>query len=246
MQKMTESLITGFSQTDAARVETHFKKLVPHLETNQFVIVGGLAIRYHLASKGINYPIRPFNDLDLITKSANVVHPSVTEDFLVYHYHPQKRDTFYIVLVDPESKTKVDIFDYQFPPQEIVKVPFSGQLVNLPSMEDQLVKVALDIQRISEVARVDPKMFTDMRLLTQIADMKKADELWRKWNFKQHPSTIQQAIDRVEKIKNEHPEWLQKSPFRKPNPYSCPDCVQTKDFPITDMKKIYEILGHIE
>jgi len=45
--------------------------------------------------------------------------------------------------------------------------------------EDQLVKTVFDIQRISQENKVDPKQFIDTRLLMKVADMEKANEIWR-------------------------------------------------------------------
>lgn len=63
---MERGLIRGFSESETQRIQRHLEKLFPHLEQGRFTIVGGLAIRYHLIERGINYPNRPFNDLDII------------------------------------------------------------------------------------------------------------------------------------------------------------------------------------
>lgn len=242
------NLINGFNETDNKRIETHLNKLFPYLDKEKFVIVGGLAIRYHLALKGIDYHIRPFNDLDIIMESMEAIDPNVTKEFMVYHYHPhQKNGTFYLVLIDPESKTKIDIFDYKdVPPESIVKVPFGKELIKVVSIEDQLVKTVIDIQRISETAKVDPKQFIDTTLLSQIADMNLANKIWGRKNNPQWPTNIKDAIKRANKIKNEHPEWVQEKPFRKPKPYICPDCVNDSQFPLTPMATIYEALQYVE
>lgn len=80
-------LTKGFSEVESIKVEKHLSKLIPHLTPNKFVIVGGLAIRYHLQKAGIPYPDRPFNDLDIIVENIDVVHPDITKDFLTYHFH---------------------------------------------------------------------------------------------------------------------------------------------------------------
>lgn len=235
-------LVSGFSESESERINKHLSKLLPHLTPNQFVIVGGLAIRYHLQQAGIAYPPRPFNDLDIIAESVDVVHPDITNDFLVSHFH-QKDDFFYFALVDEETRTKVDIFDYEKPPDKVIEVPFGEGFVKIVSIEDQLAQTVYDIQRISEQAKVDPKQFLDARLLSQIADMAKADEIWKKRRNPEYPESITNAIKRAEAIKQEHPEWVQKSPFRKPKPYHCPDCVKSEEFPLTPMDRTYEILG---
>lgn len=238
-------LVKGFSEEDSKRIEKHLAKLIPHLTQNKFVIVGGLAIRYHLRQAGIPYPARPFNDLDIIAESLGVVHPDIKNDFLVYHFH-QKGDSFYFAFVDEETKTKVDIFDYENPPDKVIEVPFGNRSVKLASMEDQLAKTVYDLQRISEEFKVDPKQFLDAKLLSQIADTARADELWKRIRKKEHPESIIDAVQKAESIKQRHPEWVKKSPFRKPSPYHCQDCVKSEEFPLDSMDRIYNVLGNIE
>lgn len=238
-------LFTAFSESESERIDRHLSKLVKHLTTDRFVIVGGLAIRYHLQQAGIAYPPRQFNDLDIIAESLDVVHPDIKDDFLVYHFH-QAEDSFYFALVDEETRTKVDIFDWEKPPDKVVEVPFNNTTIKVVSVEDQLAQTVYDIQRISEETKVDPKQFLDAQLLSGIVDMKRADELWKKRRNTEYPKSISDAIQRAESIRQEHPQWIQKNPFRKPQPYDCPGCVKSTKFPLDSMDKIYRVLGYIE
>ena len=238
-------LIRGFTEPESERIGTSLSKLVEHLTPDRFVIVGGLAIRYHLQQAEIPYPPRPFNDLDILAESFDVVHPDIKNDFLVYHVH-QRKDSFYFAFVDEESRTKVDIFDYEKPPGRTLEIPIGNGTVRIVSVEDQLSTTVYDLQRISEKAKVDPKQFLDATLLSQIADMEVADTEWKRRRTREHPESIVDAIQRAEEIRREHPEWTQQSPFKKPKPYQCPDCIQSEQFPLDSMGKIYEILGIVE
>lgn len=239
-------LVVGFTKSDEIRVDTCLKRLIPHLKKDQFAIVGGLAIRHHLFCAGIKYPKRPFNDLDIIVKSADTVLPSVINDFLVAHYHPQKGSSFYIVLIDTASKTKVDIFDYTQGPKELVRVAFHEYIVNMQSIEDQLVKTVLDTLKVVDKKVVDPKQFQDARLMMQAADMEEAQENWQSRNFKKYPSSLIKALEKAEEIVMKNPDLSKEKPYRKPKPYICPDCVSTQHFPLTSMRAIYKTLGYIE
>lgn len=236
-------LVIGFFGEEKERIVTHLQRLLPYLKSGEYVIVGGLAIRYHLLSHGINYPQRPFNDLDIIVKNRDVVSSSVSKDFLIYHYHPKD---YFLALADPISRTKVDVFSYYPAPRQTIKVAFEDREVDLVSVEDQLVKTVLDIQRISEEAKVDPKQFSDTRLLMQIADMETANKLWQTNKFEKWPSTITEAVERAEKIAQTHPEWMQEKPFRKPKPYFCSSCQSTNGFEIVPMDEVYKVLEYIE
>lgn len=243
---LERELVIGFSDSEKDRIESHLARLIPHLTSEEFTIVGGLAIRHHLVSRGIPYPRRPFNDLDMVAESVDVVHPSVIKDFFVYHYHLETGGRFYVVLLDPISKTKIDIFDNHTPIEGPVDVNLRGIKVKITGIEGQLVKTVLDIQRISADSMVDPKQFLDTNLLLQIADIEEADRIWRQRNYVDYPSSIREAMERAEKIAQKHPEWLKEKPFRKPQPYVCKDCVDSDNLPLTPIEEIYEILGYIE
>ncbi len=240
---MNMSLTSGFSKLDQKKIKIHLNKLFPYLKKDGFVIVGGLAIRFHALSNGLAYPKREFNDLDIIVKNPNVISRKIAKEFLVYHYHPKD---FFLALVDPVSKTKVDFFNFYPEPSKIIKVDFEGEKINIISIEDQLVKTVLDINRISEKAKVDPKQFFDTKLLLKIADLKKADNSWRKNKFRNLPESLDGAIKRAQTIAKKHPHWLKKMPFRKPGPYRCTKCKSTDGFSIVSMEKIFKILGYVE
>ena len=239
-------LITGFSVSDAKRIKTHLTKLLPYINTKKMAIVGGLAIRFHLTKAGISYPVRPFNDLDLMVQDVSDVSSDVSEEFLVYHYHPPKDGSFYIVLVDPVSKTKVDIFNWDPPLEESIIVDFNRYKLKMRGAEDQLVKTVYDIQRISAEKKVDPKQFLDASLLIEIANLTLADKILRKRNYSDYPNSVMAAYERAAIIAKKHPKWLKKFPFKKPKLYRCLDCRSTKKFKITPMRQIYEILGYVE
>lgn len=241
-----ESLISGFNKEDSVKIDLFLQKLLPHLAKDKFMIVGGLAIRYYLTKVGVDYPIREFNDLDIKAESTKVLASSVTNDFLIYHYHPENNGAFYIVLIDPETKIKVDIFDMTIKDEQFVMIPFHEWNLRMVRLEDQFVKTVFDIQRISKEKKVDPKQFLGTRLMTTIVNMDLADEIWKKRHHKELPNSIRLAVKRAQKIAEDHPEWTQERPFRHEKPYYCPDCIEVKEFPITPMSEIYKVLGYTE
>ena len=99
--------VLGFSITESTRIQDFFSKLIPYLDLNQTVVVGGLAIRQYVVRHLCTYPVRGFNDLDLLVKDLHVVSPKITDDFFVYHYHQPDginlltllQDTLYCLLV---------------------------------------------------------------------------------------------------------------------------------------------------
>lgn len=87
-------------------------RILPHLHPRAAALTGGLAIHLHLTRAGLRSTRRAIPDIDLVASDPDVVSPSVTDDFLVNHYHLPQRgySKFFIQLVDPVTRVRVDVF----------------------------------------------------------------------------------------------------------------------------------------
>lgn len=234
-----------FLRNDTTRVRVHLSKLIPYLDLKKSLFVGGIAIRYHLLSHGVEFTKRPFNDLDLVVEDPAALSSHVTKRFLVYHYHPQNIGQFYIALVDPESQTKVDIFSPTLYTFHTVQVSFEKYTLRLPSIEDQLVKTILDISRISPESHVDPKQFEDARMLYSIADTNLVERYWKENNINNDGLSALHSYLRAKEMAKSNPGWIEEKPFDT-SPYVCGICRETDEFQVEPMEKIYDILGRAE
>ncbi len=244
--KKQNKLINGYSKKDKARVDLLLSTLLNHLKPKKFIIVGGVSTRFNSSRVGIKFPIRPLNDIDIIIESREVILPSITRNFLVYHYHPNPshNGSFYIALIFPNTKTKIDFFDYSNKPEKIYRIKYNEHLVQIQSAEDQLVNTVNQIQRISNDDKVDPKQFLDLEFLIKSSNLEKATSIWEIKHRAKYGKGLKDAIQKAKKNANDHPEWLQVKPERKSEPYTCRDCVVTKDFPIAPMETIYKLMGY--
>ncbi len=240
-----EALLRGYSEADRLKVAGLLDALLPHLDATKMFVVGGLAIRYYVTIAGNEYPGRPFNDLDIAVTDNAAVSPSVTDSFLIAHHHTDGEAGSYFALVHPITKTKVDIFGGIIgnQPGATKPVRWKEYMLRLPSIEEQLVKTVLDLQRISPESHVDPKQFQDAELLLSLTSLEVAQAAWAVQRTEGQPSLIQDAFESAVRIATRHPEWVEKDPFKKPPGYVCPECVETDDFPLTSGNKIGRILG---
>src|SRR6266404_2707013 len=87
-------------------------RFLPHVNRTQIALAGGIAIEINLALAGGVGDRTKIADIDFVASSNETVLASVTEVFLVSHYHlPQpNRPGFMIQLVDPMSSLRIDIF----------------------------------------------------------------------------------------------------------------------------------------
>ncbi len=238
-------LVVGFAENETKRIESLLDKLLPHLEVREFVIVGGLAIRFHLFSRGVEFPIRQFNDLDMIAKTNHTLRPSVTRDFLISHYHLIPGQVPYVALVDAINHITVDIFGYDPAPEKVVAVGYKDYRLDIVSVEDQLVKTVADCTRIlTDKYALDPKQITDAKLLMKIADMEKVERIWRTRVFSQHQKSLIDEFAGVLSAAEQFPNRLKKNPFKMPRDYVCAECATVPEFPLTTLDKIYDILRY--
>lgn len=214
---MKTKLINGYSTEDKKKVRQLLSALLPHLKSNGLIIVGGLSIRYNLAKHGKKFVERPLNDIDIIIENKDVILPSITKDFLVYHYHPKSNynGAYYFALIYPNTKTKIDFFDYSNKPDKMHSVKFGKHIVSVQSAEDQLVNTIHQVQRISIDDKVDPKQISDLKLLINIADKTVSEKIWQKKHFQKYKIGLNEAIERGLGLAKEHPDWLQVKPRRE-------------------------------
>lgn len=223
------------------------RTLMKHIPVEKFGIVGGLAIRYWYSMNGVASPERDWNDIDFAVHDIKDIPTSLAQDFLIYHYHPPKSDGgyFHMAFVHAPTKMKCHIFPYHPSHKEsFASVPFEDSQIFIVSLEEQLVKTVFDIASVSDSWPIDPKQFEDAALLVSIADMAKAQEIWQKNNFSQHPSTIQEAMAKAEGKRVERPDLVRPKPYRKPSDFVCPECTHDAGFPIISIREAYLALGY--
>lgn len=252
MKKELE-ICDSLADNKKTQVQIFLEKFLHHVKPDKLVICGGLATRYHLKVRGISFPQRPFNDLDLLIENVDDIKPSVTLDFMLYHYHPPGIDDpvektyFFYAFVDPVSRIKADVFPYRWSSSErFVESTFQGKPIKVVGIEDQLIQCLYDVSRISDKQKVDPKQLRDVHTLMSIADMSLAEQIWKHNHHPLYPLILQEAIKRADKFVIEHPEWWQEKQYRKPKSYQCLNCQNRIDYPITDMNEIFQVLGYVE
>jgi hypothetical protein len=230
------------------------KKLLPHLDVQKIMLVGGIAMRHHLLSSNINMPkVSGDEDIDIIAKSPSVVKKSITKDFLIWHYHNHPNherlpDDFYFAIVDSKEKCKVDIFDFKpYYPQESVDVKFGGVTLKTRTVEDQLVIGVLELARIMNDATVEPKKTPELIWLLQICDLEKVEKLWRTHPFNKWKTSFIETLNNSINYIASHPQLVLKNVPSKEiaqKKYSkCSVCLDSSDFPLAPLEKVKKALS---
>ena len=243
--------LDGFKQDDAIKIETFLLKLLKHVNVENLVICGGLAIRHHLKTNNVpfNYQ-RAFNDIDLLLKNISDIKPTISQDFLIYHYHDYSgktghADDFYISVVDETIKIKADIYSYKpYIPIEPQKITFKEYELFIRNYDDQLATQLLEVEGIYKGNNVDPKWLDNINALSVIAKMDKAGSYYNRKLGLSGSGDVRQIINDLKTYLTSHPEQLVIK-GNKRIPYVCELCESKSGFEVTPMPQIYKLLGFI-
>lgn len=235
----------GFSSEDTQKTLQVLSRLIPYVVPENLVLVGGLARRYHLLRNGVSFPQRPFNDLDVMIRDRTDLNPSVTDEFLIAHYHLPRNTSFFAELVDPQTKVTIDVFDYYHRPVDPEEIQIMGLTLKIRSTEDQLTKTAYDIMKITKGNNLYPKQFDSADQLLQVVDLEKAEAIWRMKYSSLYPFPLAEAIHRAKEEATRHPERVFEFHNRRTEPFVCLECTEAPGFPITTPEEIIRTLGYM-
>ena len=104
--------VVGWPAHEMKRLSGCDGRLLRHVRRDDIAITGGVAIQFGLAALGCSGWRSSIADLDLVASRLDAVASSVSEQFLVSHYHVPDPGfpKFMIQVVDPISRIRVDIF----------------------------------------------------------------------------------------------------------------------------------------
>ena len=249
---MADEMRTGFSSEDNWRVATVVEALAQYLPPGNFALGVGMALRYLLAERNLDHPSHEFKDLDLLLPEPGAISSDMAQEgsgFIFTHYHPPTHPykylvgNFFIKALHVPTRTKVDFFSFSpFPPGSFDSIGFFGADMMAPMAESLLVVTLLDLQKLLEANGNAPKKRLDsLKLLLQITDFGKAEEVWGKHFNGQ--STLTSNIESILKLSEEQSEkFITKSSGKKPIA-RCGDCYDDPKFPLASREAARAALG---
>lgn len=236
----------GFSEQETQTAVGVLTKFISHVATENLVIVGGLARRHHLTRYGIDYPQRPFNDLDFMLGDRSDMRPSITTEFLIAHYHLPRGTSFFAGLVDPQTKVTIDVFDNFHAAIDPEEVQIAGFQFKIRSAEDQLTKAVYDLMKITRGHSVGPKEFDSADQLLEIVDLEKTERIWKMKYTPLYPFSLMEAIGQAKDARGKNPQSVFEFPLRTTEPYDCLECTEEPGFALTPKEEIIRVLGYVD
>lgn len=211
--------------------------LYPHL-IREWTLVGGLPLRFYAARVGRVWQ-EPFNDLDLISATEQVLRSTVTENFIIRHHHSSLQDFYFQFTHKQFPQVTIDIFSDHLD-EETQTASLFGLDMRIPTSEEMYLFTLRDILLLLDHPRgLPPKHITKMRLLEELIDPRKVSLVWERRHknlpaqeskiyeylvFRELKEAVEGALK--EKVNNIKP-WIKSDPL-----VPCGECVQDVNFPL--------------
>ncbi len=232
---------------DAAKCYGSLSKLTRHLE-EQIVVTGSIATRWHLRRNGRRRKKKRLNDIDLVVEGLISLRPSLSKDFLIRHFHPQRGGgRILIMLVDEEYGTRIDVFtpSTRTLTERLTDFAIGDFSCRVVSAEDLSAKLLSVIYLATNGVPVEPKYVEDFRLLSTVADLKMVRNVWREYRKESQPLDFEEAAEAVKLCITANPDLLRAGHNSQDIYQACSWCCESELFPLAPQSKIYEILGYV-
>ena|GEM_PF-1803859 len=254
---MSRNQITGISadflhevfpaSEDITRFRGSHSKLARHFE-EPVVVTGSVATSWHLLGNGVRREKERLNDIDVVVEGLSGLRPSLSEDFLIKHFHPHRgRGRILIQLVDEEHRMRIDVFTptVNTLTTRLTDLAIGGISCRLVSAEDVAAKLLSVIYPATSGEPIEPKYVEHFRVLFTIVDLATAREIWRGYRKESQTLEFEEAVDAVERSITANPDLLRAGHYSQNINQTCQWCCESKLFPLAPLSKVYEVLGYV-
>ena len=154
-----------------------------------YAVTGGIALEPALGSQLGRR--RPFNDIDLVVSSLNILPSALGLRFLISHVHPRRPiGKLAIQLVDPEQRVRIDVFSACGATMERVRLATIGNMsVKVVAVEDLACRFASEMMCYCRGDPVPPKCAKDHSRAKQIVDKNLVERAWQDQRREIDPQT---------------------------------------------------------
>lgn len=200
------------------------RRLLSHVDEERIALTGGVAIGIHVARHtGLLERAAAAEDIDFVADGLDAIRPSVTNCFLVSHFHlPQQGySKFLVQLVDPITRLRVDFFPDALGALDRAPVAdIAGTPIRMLAAGDILEHKVRILSTGSAEDPVEDKHYRDAIRLTAMCGRD------------------------MQPMASSHLVGTAKS---KDCDAPCPKCdrSQCPDFPLASKQEILEILGYV-
>jgi hypothetical protein len=232
---------------DIAKCHGALSKLTRHLD-EPIIVTGSIAASWHLIKHGRPGKRGRLNDIDIVVEGLFSLRTSLSQDFLINHFHPRRgAGRILIQLVDEEYGARVDVFTPTTITltKRLIDFAIGEVSCSIVSAEDIAAKLLTVIHSAANGEPIEPKYVESFHLLSTVADLDILREVWREYRKEGQPVDFEEAADAVQRSITAHPGLLQAGHYSQDVDRTCPWCCESKLFPLAPRSKIYGILGYV-
>lgn len=155
--------------------------LLRHSKFQGVVLVGSVALRYHLGQRG-DVLKRPFRGVDVAADAPySAIQASILREMWLYWKNPE-----YIALLDVRSGANLSVYGGGFVPKvqdTLIAAHFENRLLQVVNLEFMFIRLLLECSGVLNDRIVDPKQFEDLSLVFNLlnkdnATFKYMTNLW--------------------------------------------------------------------
>ncbi len=219
-----------YTKQDSKKINITLERLGKYI--NSITLTGGIVSAYYHWKYDLPLSQRKLNDLDIVINDSFDIPASLTKEFFVIHYHPKsKKGKLLMMLLDPATKIRIDIFPYTGDSQSRKHTTIiSNKSFEVLSLEDLVCQLLVICNDLVKNKSVDPKYFIDMISLFGKCNHKLLQRIWNEYKeFEQDLDSIYLAI--LNKIKSD-PQLLQKTIYCQNLNHVCDKCIKCDKFPL--------------
>lgn len=236
-----------FCTDDAFRCQSTLTKLAQHLN-EPLVLTGGIAIGWHATRNGEQATRRPLHDIDLVVSDISALSPSLSQDFLISHFHPTRgAGRILLQLADETHQLRIDLFTPNSPSltSRVRSTELFGIACGMVSAEDLTAKLLAILYGVTAGEQVDPKYYNSFKIVAGLANMGIVREIWSEYRKPDYPRSFDVAAEAVHQSIANDPSVLRKDVYGQDVGASCPWCVPSSSYPVSPRAKIFEVLGYV-
>jgi hypothetical protein len=212
------------------------------------LVTGGLAVKWYLSKHGVHTARRPFNDIDVVIHDRSQLRGSLTQEFLIAHYHPTRgRGKILLQLAEEESRSRIDLVTpYSCSITERAqRVTIGGVSCWIVAAEDLAARLLCILYQVVIDKPVAPKYYESFMRLANIADMNSVAAIWHEYRDDWHTDDLSEAITSVHQTIAKHTHLLQPDVYSQAIDRTCPCCRHSEGFPLAPAARIHEIWGYV-
>jgi|SRR5580692_7915261 hypothetical protein len=231
------SLELFLNSTDCARVTRTLRKLAAH-DISRWALSGGLAIEFHILSRGGMPRLRPLHNIDFVTASFDCIPETLGDRLLLRHVHPYDPPAKNMLQgVDQETEVRMDVFRaYGSEMNRVLPIEIATLAFQVVSLEDMVARHARLNWDLMEGKPIAPKYAQDFLRLLEFVTTEEVESIWREHRKPQSPESFAETVRQLRRVIASRSDLLIPPTYSTNVDEVCHRCEGTGAFPLADAR----------